>query len=288
MTSQSAQLRALLNEGASTVVPGCGDALSARLIEAAGFRATCMSGAWVAALRGFTDNGLITLPEMAESARYLVNAVSIPVLADVDTGFGGVLNMRRCVHEFESAGVASIQIEDQGEPKRCGLMPDKTIVSQEEMVTKVRVAESSRRSDLVILARTDALASEGLDATIARGTAYLGAGADVLFVEAIRTREEAKRIGDAFSDAYLVFNQAPRGFSEPMSIDDLAEWGYGLVYFSTQVLLTALHAQRRLLSELASSSSCSSFEDEMLSIAEFFDVLPYPEAAQGPFTNAGP
>jgi 2-methylisocitrate lyase-like PEP mutase family enzyme len=275
-TSPSTRLRGLLGERVPAIVPGCGDALSARLIEAAGFRATCVSGAWAAALRGFTDNGLITLPEMAESARHVANAVSIPVLADVDTGFGGALNVRRCVREFESAGVASIQIEDQGEPKRCGLMQDKIIVSEEDMVTKVRAAESSRRSDLLILARTDALASEGLDATIARGKAYLGAGADALFVEAIRTREEAQRIGDAFSDAYLVFNLAPSGFSEPVSIEELADWGYGLVYFSTQVLLSALHTQRRLLRELASTGACSSFEQDMLSIQEFFDLLPTP------------
>jgi 2-methylisocitrate lyase-like PEP mutase family enzyme len=279
MSSPGARLRSLVAGPRPLLVPGCGDALSARLIEAAGFPATCLSGAWAAALRGFVDAGLITLPEMAASARSVADAVSIPVLADVDTGFGGALNVRRCVREFEAAGVASIQIEDQGEPKRCGLAADKIIVRTEEMVEKIRVAASARRTELVILGRTDALASEGIDATIVRARAYVGAGADMLYVEAITNSEEAQRVAEAFPDVPLVFNQTPASFTEPIPVSDLAEWGFSLVYFSTQVLLAALDVQQRLLAQLGATGACDDFEERMLSIDAFFEILPDPEAA---------
>jgi len=278
MGSAGARLRTLLGEPSPVLVPGCGDALSARLVQAAGFPATCLSGAWAAALRGFQDVGLITLPEMAASARSVADAVSIPVLADVDTGFGGPLNIRRCVHEFEAAGVASIQIEDQGEPKRCGLMADKVIVPPEDMVERIRVASAARRTDMLILGRTDALASEGLEATIDRARAYAEAGADMLYVEAITSREQARRVGEAFPDVPLVFNRAPASFTEPIPLADLAECGYSIVYFSTQVLLAGLDVQRRLLADLAATGTCEGYEEQMLSIGELFDFLPDPEA----------
>jgi 2,3-dimethylmalate lyase len=215
---------------------------------------------------------------MAASAHSVADAVSIPVLADADTGFGGPLNVRRCVHEFEAAGVASIQIEDQGEPKRCGLMADKVIVRPEEMVERIRVACAARRTDMLILGRTDALASEGLEATIDRARAYVAAGADMLYVEAITSREQAQRVAEAFPDVPLVFNQTPASFTEPIPLSDLAEWGYRIVYFSTQVLLAGLDVQRRLLAHLAATGTCDGFDDQMLSIGEFFDILPDPEA----------
>ena len=190
------RLRKLLQDPGIIVAPGAYDCLTARIIQQAGFPAVYMTGAGtsIAAL-GYPDLGLATMTEMVGNAAGIVEAVEVPVIADADTGYGGVLNVQRTVRQYEKAGVAAIHIEDQDMPKRCGHLDDKRIVSTEDMVRKVRAAVDARTDpDFVIIVRTDALAVSGWDDTMRRCEAYVEAGADVLFVEALRTPEEARRV----------------------------------------------------------------------------------------------
>jgi 2-methylisocitrate lyase-like PEP mutase family enzyme len=274
-----ARLRELLDGEELVVAPGCGDAFHARLIAAAGFPAVYISGGWTSGSRGFPDLGFLTQTEMVDNARYVAQSVDVPVVADADTGFGGLLNVRRTVREFEVAGLAGIQLEDQASPKKCGLMGDKRLVGTDEMVTKIGVAAEARRDpDFVIVARSDALASEGLDATIERGHAYLDAGADMLFVEAFRTEEEMRAVGDAFRDRYLLLNRTPRGFTPVVGFETVQAWGFDLVVLPMHLVLAGAYAARQLLEELRKTGSVDSFEERMLPIQEYFEIAGLPEA----------
>lgn len=194
-------LRELLAAGEPIVAPGAYDALSARLVEQAGFPAVYMTGFGASAsLLGRPDVGLLSFAEMVDHARRLVQAVDVPVIADADDGYGNDVNVRRTIQEYEAAGVAALHIEDQVAPKRCGHMAGKEVIPASEMVLKVRAAVEARRGDLVIIARTDARAIEGLDAALERARAYRDAGADVLFVEAPEDEREIEAIAAAFPD----------------------------------------------------------------------------------------
>jgi 2-methylisocitrate lyase-like PEP mutase family enzyme len=271
--SPGTRLRELLDGGEIVVAPGCGDAFHARLIAAAGFPAVYISGGWASGSRGFPDLGFLTQTEMLENARYVAQAVEAPVIADADTGFGGLLNISRTIRDFEAAGLAGIQLEDQASPKKCGLLGGKRVVSTEEMATKIEVAVASRRDpDFVIVARSDALAGEGLDATIARGRAYLDAGADMLFVEALRTEEEMQAVGEAFRDRYLLLNRTPRGFTPIVPFPTVHAWGFDLVVLPMHLGLAGAYAAKEMLAELRETGSVDSFEERMLPIPEFFET----------------
>ncbi|MCY0865912.1 MAG: isocitrate lyase/PEP mutase family protein, partial [Sulfobacillus sp.] len=182
---RTTRLRALIEGPDLILAPGAYDALSARLVEETGFSVVYMTGFGTAAGRiGRPDVGLLTLTEMADQARRLVDAVRIPVIADGDTGYGNPLNVIRTVKEYERAGVSGIQLEDQVIPKKCGHMSGKSVISVSEMVAKLRAAVDARTQNTVIIARTDALAVEGLNAAIERAARYYEAGADMLFIEA--------------------------------------------------------------------------------------------------------
>ena len=192
----TAKLRQLLRQPGIIVAPGAYDCLTARLIEREGFPAVYMTGAGTAVTRlGRPDLGFATLSEMVSNAAAIAATVSIPLIADADTGYGGALNVYRSVREYERAGVAAMHIEDQVFPKRCGHLDGKQVVPCEEMVVKLRAAVEARTDeDFVLIARTDALAVTGLDDTLRRCQAYAEAGADVLFVEAVRTHEEIAHV----------------------------------------------------------------------------------------------
>src|SRR5437868_5473671 len=188
-------LRELLARPEPILAPGAYDALSARLIEAAGFPAVYMTGFGSAAsLLGRPDVGLLGMSEMVANARRIVDAVDVPVIADADTGYGNPINVIRTVHEYEQAGVAAIHLEDQLAPKKCGHMEGKQLVPSDEMVAKVRAAVDARRSDLVIIARTDARAVEGLEGALQRARRYRDAGADVIFFEAPQSEAEIETV----------------------------------------------------------------------------------------------
>jgi len=191
MQSAPARLRALLAQPDMVVAPGAYDAITARLIEQAGFPAVYMTGAGTSAARGFPDYGLLSLTEMVENAAMIARSISLPLISDADTGYGNELNVTRTVREFESRGVAAIHIEDQVSPKRCGHLDGKQIVPREEFVSKIRAAIAARRDpDFIIIARTDARAVIGLDEAIDRANAALAVGADMAFVEAVVSLEE--------------------------------------------------------------------------------------------------
>src|SRR3954465_12127070 len=203
----AAALRTLLERGEPVLAPGAYDGLSARLVERAGFPAVYMTGFGASAsLLGRPDVGLLSFAEMAGHARRLVQAVDVPGIADADDGYGNPLNVMRTIHEYEAAGVAALHIEDQVAPKRCGHMAGKDVIEASEMVLKGRAAVGARRGDLVIIARTDARAIEGLDAALERARAYRDAGADALFVEAPEDEREIEAIAAAFPDTRLLFN----------------------------------------------------------------------------------
>ena len=193
------KLRALLNSDEFIVSPGVYDGYSIRLVEAAGFKTACTSGAAVSnALLGIADIGVMGLSENVNHCRHLARSVSIPLTADADTGYGNPVNVFHTVRMFEEAGVAGVNIEDQVSPKRCGHMPGKDVISLAEMVKKIEAACEARRDDaFVVVARTDAIATEGIDGAIKRARAYAAAGDDMLFPDAVRTEDDIARIVDA-------------------------------------------------------------------------------------------
>ncbi|CAB3900569.1 isocitrate lyase/PEP mutase family protein [Achromobacter mucicolens] len=199
MNNPRHQFRQLLKNEPFLVSPGVYDGYSVRLVEAAGFKTACTSGAAVSnALLGIADIGVMGLAENVTHCRHLARSVSIPLTADADTGYGNPVNVYHTVQMFEEAGVAGINLEDQVSPKRCGHMPGKDVVSQAEMVKKIEAACLARRDDdFVIIARTDSLAIEGIEGAVKRARAYAQAGADMLFPDAVRTEDDIKRLVDA-------------------------------------------------------------------------------------------
>ena len=241
-------LRERLARDAPVVAPGAYDALSARLIEQAGFEAVYMTGFGASAsLLGRPDVGLLSFAEMVDHARRLVQAVDVPVIADADDGYGNHLNVMRTIREYEAAGVAALHIEDQVAPKRCGHMAGKQVIPAGEMVEKVRAAVEARSGDLLIIARTDARAVEGLDAALARARAYRDAGADVLFVEAPEDEREIEAIAAAFPDTPLVFNAVDGGRTPSLPLDRLGELGFSLVLRPVATLFAAARAVQQML-----------------------------------------
>jgi 2-methylisocitrate lyase-like PEP mutase family enzyme len=244
-------LRAALADGPIVVAPGAYDALTARLAERHGFAAVYMTGAGTSVSHGYPDYGLLTMTEMAENAARITAAVSIPVIADADTGYGNELNVVRTVRAFARAGVAAIHLEDQTFPKRCGHLTGKEIVDRDSWLRKIRAAVDSRPDpDLLIIARTDARAVADLDEAVQRANAALAAGADVAFVEAPETAEEIALIPRAVVGPCL-FNVVPGGRSPQVSLADLQRWGYRIAIFPLVALLPMVAACDAALDELA-------------------------------------
>jgi carboxyvinyl-carboxyphosphonate phosphorylmutase len=250
-TTQLRQLLEKSKKGEILVAPGAHDALSARLVEAAGFNAVYMTGYGASAsLLGRPDVGLLTLSEMANQAHRFASAVSIPVIADGDTGFGNAINVQRAVREYEAAGVAAIQLEDQVAPKKCGHMLGREIISAEEMVGKIQAAVEARQDpDFVILARTDARTNHGIEEAIRRGKMYEEAGADVLFIESPENEEEMKRITSSFHVPVLA-NMLEKGRTPLKSTQELQEIGYNLVIFCVASTYVSAKAVMDYLQEL--------------------------------------
>jgi len=207
MKSARARLRDMMAQGQPVVAPFVYDGLTAKLAQAAGFAAVYMTGFGTAAARGFPDLGLLTLSEMADNVRTVTGAVDVPVICDADTGYGNPINVWRTVREYEDAGAAALHIEDQVWPKRCGFMAGKQVVPIETMLAKVRAAVDARRDPaMVIIARTDALAPMGWAETERRARAYRAAGADLIFVDGIVTRQDLERYTGVLGDLPLLYN----------------------------------------------------------------------------------
>jgi 2-methylisocitrate lyase-like PEP mutase family enzyme len=243
--------RALLSGPGLLIAPGAYDALTARLIEQAGFPLVYMTGAGTAAARGFPDYGLVTLTEMAETAGVLARSVAIPVLADADTGYGNELNVTRTVREFESRGVAGIHLEDQVAPKRCGHLDGKAVIDRDAFVSKIRAAVAARDDqDFVIIARTDAVAVHGLDDAIERANAALAAGADLAFVEAPPSLDDVAAIPRRV-DGPCLLNLVPGGKTPITDLQQVASMGYRIVILPVLLIGAAVAACEAVLSGLA-------------------------------------
>jgi len=250
------------------VAPGAYDGFSARLIEAAGFPAVYMTGAGTAASHlGQPDLGLATLTEMANHAGHLASCVTLPVIADADTGYGNALSARRAVREFERAGVAALHLEDQTFPKRCGHYDDKSVVPVGEMVQKLRAARDAANDDLVLIARTDALAVEGLDAAIERGQAYAEAGADVIFVEAPTTEAEIEAVGRRLRHPLLI-NMFQGGKTPLVALDRLARWGYRIAIIPSDLQRAAIRAMEGVLAAIKRDGNSAAVIDRMATFQE--------------------
>ena len=251
--SPGAALRSLLAGPEPLVAPGAYDALSARLVEQAGFDVVYMTGfGTTASLIGRPDVGLLSGTEMVDNARRIVSAVDVPVIADADTGYGNAVNVLRTVQLFEQAGVAGLQLEDQVAPKKCGHMSGKAVIETAEMVGKLAAAVAARRDpDLVLIARTDAVAVSGVADAIDRARAYVEAGADVLFVEAPTSADDIATVAaELRALAPLVFNWAEGGKTPPLPLAEIAELGFSLVIYPIGTLLAATAGIRTLLASL--------------------------------------
>ncbi|HEV2579471.1 MAG TPA: isocitrate lyase/PEP mutase family protein [Ktedonobacteraceae bacterium] len=274
------RLRELLAAPDLLVAPGAYDALSARLIAQAGFPAVYMTGFGTSAsVLGQPDVGLLTMSEMLSRAAALASVVGdIPLIADADTGYGNPINVRRTIREYERAGVAGLHIEDQVWPKKCGHMEGKQVIPMDEMVQKVRAAADARQDpDFVIIARTDANAVTGFEDALRRGQAYREAGADVVFIEAPRSIEELRAIGQAFRDVPLLFNWADSGKTPPLPLNEIQALGFKLVIFPVSLLFAATHAMLAMLELLKTGATPTAFSEHMVTFSQFTTQIGLPD-----------
>jgi 2-methylisocitrate lyase-like PEP mutase family enzyme len=267
-------LRQLVHQRQGLVVPGAYDGVSARLVERAGFPVVYMTGYGVSASRlGLPDMGFAGLAEMADEARNMAAAVSIPMIADADTGYGNALSVRRTVALYEAAGVAGLHLEDQQLPKRCGHLAGKLVVSAEEFAGKIRAAVDTRTDpDLLVIARTDAIAVSGFDDALRRAELAAKAGADMLFVEAPTTEEQIERIAREF-DVPLLFNYAPGGRSPLLPFARLRELRYAVILLPVDTLFVAVRAIQGYLQELQSRDDGRALADRSITFAEFNELI---------------
>ncbi|MEM9062888.1 MAG: oxaloacetate decarboxylase [Pseudomonadota bacterium] len=262
MPDRVGELRAMIASDEIFVAPGCFDGLSARLIEQAGFPLAYASGGAISRAAGMPDLGLLSVTEVADRMAQICDAVDIPVIADMDTGYGNALNARRAVRQFIRAGVAAVHIEDQTFPKKCGHYEDKAIVTTGSFCQKIRAVRDAAGDDLILIARSDGLAVEGFDATIDRCNAYAEAGADVIFFEAPQTAEQIERIGREIAAPKLI-NMFAGGKTPMVPLADLKAWGYRLVIVPSDLQRAAIGAMQRTLETIRRDGDSAALTDQM-------------------------
>ena len=274
--SYARQLRDLVKTDSPVLAPGCFDALSALLIEQAGFKVAYVSGGNIAFSKlGRPDIGLVSMAEVVDTIEYIRERVDLPLVVDGDTGFGNALNVQRTVKLFERAGANAIQLEDQSMPKRCGHLKGKKVISQDEMVGKVKAAVDARQDqDTIILARTDAIAVEGFEAALERAHAYVEAGADMLFVEAPQTLEDMKTICDQFAGKVpLLANMVEGGATPIKSAFELGELGFSLVIFPGALNRAYTFMAKDFLQTIKQDGTTAAWSDRMYDITGINDLL---------------
>jgi 2-methylisocitrate lyase-like PEP mutase family enzyme len=271
------RLRQLLARPGAVMAPGVADALNAKLVTRHGFEAIYMTGAGTTAVRlGMPDVGLLTMTEMVDNAARIADASGLPLIADADNGYGGVLNVRRTIQGYERAGAAAVHLEDQVIPKRCGHLAGKQLVPVEEMTAKLRAAADARQdADFVLIARTDAIAVEGFDAALERAGRYREAGADVLFVEAPNA-EQLPKIAPRLK-APLLYNMAASGKTPFLPKEEIERLGFKIIIYPNWVMLAAIRAASEVLATLKETGSIAGIASEVPSFREFFDLLGMPE-----------
>jgi methylisocitrate lyase len=267
-------LRELLKKPGIIKAPGAYDAWSARLVEKAGFDAVYMTGYGASAsILGAPDIGLMTMKEMVSVAKNIASAIQVPLIADADTGYGGVLNVIRTVREYEQGGVGAIQLEDQVMPKRCGHMEGKELVSKEEMVSKIKAACYARSTDnFIIIARTDARSVRGFDEAIERSKAYKKAGADVIFFEAPQSFDEMKEVAKIIK-APLLANMVEGGKTPFLTSKELEQIGYKIVIYPSATLYSATKSILNALSILKDQDTTKGYWQNMVSFDEFYSLV---------------
>lgn len=263
----------LLDRPEVLAAPGVPDALSARLVAEAGFEAVYMSGDATTAVRlGMPDVGLLTMSEMVDNAGRIADAVDLPVIADADTGYGGPVNVRRTVRDYERAGVAAIQMEDQVWPKRCGHLAGKRVIPAAEMAAKVKAAVDARRDrDFLVIARTDALAIEGFQAALDRVALYGEAGADILFVEAPTSLEQLATIGRL--PARTMYNASASGKTPILDTAELTRLGFALAIYPGQALFAAIPAIRAALRHIRQTGDPRGMPVPLAGFADYVQLL---------------
>jgi len=270
MMEATARLRELINGSEMLVAPFVYDGLQAKIAERTGFNAVYMTGFGTAAARGFPDLGLLTMTEMVQNVRAIAHAVKVPVICDADTGYGNPVNVWRTVREYEEAGAAALHIEDQVFPKRCGFLQGKQVIPMEDMIPKVRAACDARRDkNFVIIARSDALAVNGWDDVVRRCGAYREAGADLIFVDGIRTLEDLKNYAEKLAGLPLLYNGAL------LPVAELARYGFKLT-IHTSSLMAAYVGFRDALRQLKETGKLDLPITGSL-FAELIELLGVPE-----------
>jgi 2-methylisocitrate lyase-like PEP mutase family enzyme len=272
-------LRARLAGKPIVVAPGVYDALTAHIAERAGFSSLYVSGAGIAYTRlGRPDIGLVSMNEVADTIALIRDRVGAHLIVDADTGYGNALNVNRTIRLFERMGANAIQLEDQSFPKRCGHLDDKALIPAEEMIGKIKAALDARSSrETLIIARTDAIAVEGFDRAVARAAAYRDTGADVLFVEAPKTRAELQRISSVLSGIPLMANMVEGGKTPPLAAKDLEAIGFSLVIFPGAIVRTLARTANEFYFSLAKHGTTEPFLDRMYDFTALNEVIGTPE-----------
>jgi len=267
------QLRQLLAGPGYVITPGAYDTLTARLVQLAGFESVYLTGGGYSRANGYPDVGLLTMTEVVQWIARTVDTVEIPVIADMDSGYGNAVNVVRSVREYEKTGVAAFHLEDQISPKKCGHYEGKQLVTKAEMVGKIKAAVDTRRDqDMVIIARTDARAVEGLQAALDRMNAYLDAGADVGFVEAPQNAQELAAIPKAFSKPALA-NIFEGGKTPPLPRRELEAMGYRIGIYPSQTHRAAIAAAKKVLAVLKRDGDTAAIESELATFMDREDAV---------------
>ncbi len=274
MTVKGKELKELLKKDEAVVAPGAFDAISARLIEKVGFPAVYMTGYGIAgSLIGKPDIGLISLREMAQQAENIASSINVPLIADADNGYGNELNVARTVELYERAGVAALQIEDQVSPKKCGHMENKSIITLDEAVNKVRAAVRSRSdSNTLIIARTDARAVEGVDEALRRCTAFAEEGADIVFFEAPQSVEELELVARELKGVTLMANMVETGKTPLLTKEELNQLGYKFIIWPITTLLSAVKAMEDAL-VLLNNNGISKPSEKLYTFNQYTDLI---------------
>jgi carboxyvinyl-carboxyphosphonate phosphorylmutase len=280
--TRNRRLRELVAAPQILVAPSAYDGLSARVVQQAGFPALHMTGSGShASVLGVPDLGFMGLSEMIVHAKNMALVVDIPIIADGDTGYGNALNVMRTIREFEQVGISGIHLEDQPLPKRCGHFDGKKIITTREMQGKIEAAAAARRDDdFMVIARTDAVATDGVEEAVRRGNAYAEAGADCIFVDAPRSLDDMKRARDGIKGPMLV-NMAEGGKTPRLTTQELEAMGFNVVIYPLSGWMAAASAFRELLDDLKNTGSTRSFWERKgftMTFEELFDLVGYNEA----------
>ena len=262
------RLRTILSTGRIAVAPGAFDGLSARLVAQAGFPAVYASGGAIARSNGMPDLGLMSMSAIVDRLASMVDVVEVPIIADADTGYGNALNAQAAARAFERAGVAAFHLEDQTFPKKCGHYDDKGIVPTHEMVQKLKaVRDALHDPDFIVIARTDAIAVEGFGAALERASAYLAAGADMIFVEAPTSESEIAQIAQRLPGLKLI-NMFAGGKTPLIPVQKLEAFGYHVVIIPSDTQRAAIKAMQRVLATIARDGSAAAMADDMVSFKD--------------------